>query len=65
MFNEDGKEKSFKVTMKKVALIDLSWLQNVRSGMDVQQERDQIGLQALDVILRSASAANSDAVSIT
>lgn len=61
VFNEDNKERTFKVTMKKVASIDLSWLKNVRPGVD---EKDQMSLQVLDVVLRNASAVNSHAVSI-
>lgn len=47
--------------MKKVGEIDLSWLRNVGPGVN---EKDQMSLQVLDVVLRNASAINSPAVSI-
>ncbi|XP_033207936.1 protein argonaute-2-like [Belonocnema kinseyi] len=55
--NEDGRPKSFKITMNKVNEIDLKWLKNVRRGYP-EGERDIISVQALDIILRQAPYQN-------
>lgn len=60
--NEDGRDKNFLVTIKKANELDLSWLQNVRPGLQ-DDEKCQASLQALDVILRSAPALQATAVS--
>lgn len=46
-------KKSFKISLKKVANIDLSWIKNLRPGLD-EADRDQTGIQVLDIIMRHA-----------
>ncbi|XP_076684967.1 argonaute 2 isoform X5 [Andrena cerasifolii] len=48
---ERQQERTFKMYMKKVALLDLSWL--TKTQLDtIEFDREQKGIQALDVILR-------------
>ncbi|XP_014218616.1 protein argonaute-4 isoform X2 [Copidosoma floridanum] len=56
--NEDGREKEFKVTLKIANVLDLSWLKDVRPGLQ-DDEKSQTAIQALDIILRSAPALTS------
>ncbi|XP_020290691.1 protein argonaute-4-like isoform X3 [Pseudomyrmex gracilis] len=51
---EARKRKKFKITLKKVAVVDLSWIKNLRPGLD-EANRDQTSIQVLDIILRHAS----------
>lgn len=60
VFNEDGKEKTFKFTMKEAKRLDFSWINRQNSNME---ERFQTCVQALDIIFRNASAINSKTVS--
>lgn len=50
---EREKQRMFKITLKKVANIDLSWIKNLRPGLD-EAERDQTSIQVLDIIMRHA-----------
>ncbi|KAJ8673621.1 hypothetical protein QAD02_004883 [Eretmocerus hayati] len=61
VFNEDGKEKVFKVTLKKVDVLDLMWIKNVYPGFD-DSTKNQHCLQALDIILRNAPSLRSTIV---
>ncbi|OXU25990.1 hypothetical protein TSAR_010814 [Trichomalopsis sarcophagae] len=61
VYNEDGREKTYTVTMKIANRIDLSWLKTVKPGLQ-ETERNQISLQALDIILRNAPALTSTSV---
>ena len=48
---------TFKVTMNKANMIDMSWLKKVRPGL-AETDRELISIQALDIILRSAPFRN-------
>ncbi|KAL6425221.1 hypothetical protein ACFW04_009460 [Cataglyphis niger] len=50
---EREKQRIFKITLKKVANIDLSWIKNLRPGLD-EADRDQTSIQVLDIIMRHA-----------
>ncbi|XP_050459784.1 protein argonaute-2-like isoform X2 [Cataglyphis hispanica] len=50
---EREKQRTFKITLKKVANIDLSWIKNLRPGLD-EADRDQTSIQVLDIIMRHA-----------
>ncbi|XP_072745126.1 protein argonaute-3 [Anoplolepis gracilipes] len=50
---EREKQRTFKIIFKKVANIDLSWIKNLRPGLD-EANRDQTGTQVLDIIMRHA-----------
>ncbi|XP_029175629.1 protein argonaute-2 isoform X4 [Nylanderia fulva] len=45
--------KTYKITLKKVGNIDLKWIKNLKPGLD-EANRDQTGIQVLDVIMRHA-----------
>lgn len=45
--------KSYIITLKKVGNIDLNWIKNLRPGLD-EADRDQAGIQVLDIIMRHA-----------
>jgi len=49
--NENKKSVTYKIVMKKVSNVDLSWITHVRPGLD-EANRDQTGLQVLDIIMR-------------
>lgn len=49
--NEREMSRTFKIELKKVANIDLSWIKNLRPGLD-EADRDQTGIQVLDIIMR-------------
>ncbi|XP_070151437.1 protein argonaute-2-like isoform X3 [Polyergus mexicanus] len=51
--NERERQRTFKITLKKVANIDLSWIKNLRPGLD-EADRDQTSIQVLDIIMRHA-----------
>ncbi|XP_043269247.1 protein argonaute-2-like [Venturia canescens] len=51
---ERQKDMTFKVSLTRAQDIDMSWLPQVRPGF-AENERSQIAIQALDVILRSAA----------
>ncbi|XP_076281577.1 argonaute 2 isoform X2 [Lasioglossum baleicum] len=56
--NERQQQRTFKVYLKRVATLDLTWLKNVKCGFtDLLNE--QRGLQALDIILRHGAASTS------
>ena len=57
VLNEDGRPRTFKITMNKVNDIDLAWLKSVRRGLP-EGERDIISITALDIILRQAPYQN-------
>lgn len=61
VFNEDGREKEFNVTIKEARVLKFSW---VKLAKPIIEKSHQDCVQALDIILRSASANNSVAVSI-
>lgn len=50
---ERDQMRTYKVTISKVADVDLSWIANIRPGM---AGYDQTGLQVLDVVLRNGPA---------
>ncbi|XP_031786529.1 protein argonaute-2 [Nasonia vitripennis] len=64
VYNEDGQEKKYKVTIKIVNRIDLSWLKAFEPGTQDLPRNQQISIQALDVILRNAPAALMSCVPI-
>lgn len=45
---------SFKVTIKFAAELDMSWLKNVRPGLQ-ESDKELVSLQALNVILSMAA----------
>lgn len=47
----DKHVKIFKIILQKVANIDLSWMKNLQPGLD-EVDRDQTGIQVLDIIMR-------------
>ncbi|XP_076752627.1 argonaute 2 [Xylocopa sonorina] len=49
------KERTFKIYLKKAAVIDLSWLNDFSKGL-YDCEKEEKGLQALDIILRNDAA---------
>lgn len=55
MCDKRNRTINYKITIKKVANIDLSWLQNVKRGYN-EADKDQTGIQVLDVIFRHAPA---------
>lgn len=48
---ERQQERTFKMYMKKAAVLDLSWLMKTQFDT-IEFDREQKGIQALDVILR-------------
>lgn len=50
--NEIGQRKQYKITLKKVAYIDLSWIKNLKPGL--AGNKDQTAIQVLDLIMRHA-----------
>jgi len=50
---ERERNRTFKISLKKVADIDLSWIKHLRPGLD-EADRDQTGIQVLDIIMRHA-----------
>lgn len=61
---ERGKDRSFNITFTKVADVDLSWIKNLKPGID-EANRDQTGIQVLDIIMRHAPASRLLPVSVT
>lgn len=57
--NENGRMKEFKVKLKLVNEIDMSWLKKMSNG-GTSHENREITMQILDVVLRAAS--NNDSV---
>ncbi|XP_076662245.1 argonaute 2 [Halictus rubicundus] len=55
---ERQQERTFKVYLKKAAVLDLSWLKNVKCGF-TDLFNEQKGMQALDIILRNGAACTS------
>lgn len=55
---EARNRRKFTITLKKVAVVDLSWIKNLHPGLD-EANRDQTGIQVLDIILRHASEASA------
>nr|XP_012231083.1 PREDICTED: protein argonaute-2 isoform X1 [Linepithema humile]XP_012231084.1 PREDICTED: protein argonaute-2 isoform X1 [Linepithema humile] len=51
---DSDRQRTFKIALKKVAVIDLSWIKNLRPGLD-EADRDQTGIQVLDIIMRHAA----------
>ncbi|XP_029665997.1 protein argonaute-4 isoform X2 [Formica exsecta] len=51
--NERERQRTFKIAIKKVANIDLSWVKNLHPGVD-EADRDQTSIQVLDIIMRHA-----------
>jgi len=62
-FNENKKTVTYKIVMKKVANVDLSWITHLRPGLD-EANRDQTGLQVLDIIMRHSLQLRFISVSI-
>lgn len=54
--------RKFKIELKRVANIDLSWIKNLRPGID-EADRDQTGIQVLDIIMRHAPQLRTTPVS--
>ncbi|KAG5317663.1 AGO2 protein, partial [Pseudoatta argentina] len=50
--NDKEQKKQYKITLNKVAYIDLSWIKNLEPGH--AENRDQTALQVLDIIMRHA-----------
>ncbi|XP_025270021.1 protein argonaute-2 isoform X2 [Camponotus floridanus] len=55
---ESQRRKTYTISLKKVANIDLSWIKHLRPGLD-EADRDQTGIQALDIIMRHAPESRS------
>ncbi|XP_018342461.1 PREDICTED: protein argonaute-3-like [Trachymyrmex septentrionalis] len=50
--NEKNQKKQYKINLRKVAHIDLSWIKNLRPGL--AENKDRTALQVLDIIMRHA-----------
>ncbi|XP_026825457.1 protein argonaute-2 isoform X2 [Ooceraea biroi] len=51
--SERDQMRKFKIELKKVANIDLSWITHLEPGLD-EADRDQTAIQVLDIIMRHA-----------
>lgn len=60
---DNCKTRTFCITMQHVATLDMSWLKQIRAGLD-ERMRNNATVQALEVILRHGAASRSAAVSI-
>ncbi|CAK9802566.1 Protein argonaute-2 [Anthophora quadrimaculata] len=52
--SEFCKERTFKIYLKKVSIVDLSWVRNIQFGFRIEGKGEEKSLQALNVILHHA-----------
>ncbi|XP_015438406.1 PREDICTED: protein argonaute-2 [Dufourea novaeangliae] len=59
VFDEERQQtRTFRMYMKKAAVLDLSWLKNINYNFN-EMHKEQQGIQALDIILRNGPAYHS------